>query len=148
MSLLVVCTINTKYVVVRQRSSSSVIWLMFSSVRLDRVGSACSLSLMTVRALSTGTMVNSTVTSYDTSFCPGGTSRFCSFPTNPLVLRGSFYIAQYPVHWTAKSALHFLPPLTDLFIPTPTRLLWLGSILARQQLRAKAKSLTFPPVSI
>ena len=34
-----------------------------------------------------------------------------------------FYIAQYPVHWTAQSALHFLPPLADLFIPTPTSLL-------------------------
>ena len=31
--------------------------------------------------------------------------------------KGSFYIAQYPVRWT-------LHPLTDLFIPTPTRLLW------------------------
>ena len=29
-----------------------------------------------------------------------------------------FYIALYPVHWTAQSALHF-PPLADLFIPTP-----------------------------
>ena len=38
------------------------------------------------------------------------------------VKKGSFYIAQYP-RWTAQSALHFLPPLTDLFIPTPTRLL-------------------------
>ena len=37
--------------------------------------------------------------------------------------KGSFYIAQYPVHWTAQSALHVLPPLADLFIPTPTRLL-------------------------
>ncbi len=40
--------------------------------------------------------------------------------------KGSFYIAQlgqYPVRWTAQSALHFLPPLADLFIPTPTRLL-------------------------
>ena len=37
--------------------------------------------------------------------------------------KGSFYIAQYPVHWTAQSALHFLPSLADLFIPTPTRLL-------------------------
>ena len=71
--------------VVRQRSSSSLIWLMFSTVHLDRVGSACSLSLMTVRALSRGTLVNSAVTSYDTSFCPGGTTRFCSFPTNSLV---------------------------------------------------------------
>ena len=37
--------------------------------------------------------------------------------------KGSFYIAQYPVRWTAQSALHFLPPLADLFIPTQTRLL-------------------------
>ena len=37
--------------------------------------------------------------------------------------KGSFSIAQYPVRWTAQSALHFLPPLADLFIPTPTRLL-------------------------
>ena len=38
--------------------------------------------------------------------------------------KGSFfYIAQYPVRWTAQSALHFLPSLADLFIPTPTRLL-------------------------
>ena len=31
------------------------------------------------------------------------------------------YIAQYPVGWTAQSALH-LPPLADLIIPTPTGL--------------------------
>ena len=37
--------------------------------------------------------------------------------------KGSFYIAQYLVRWTAQSALHFLPSLTDLFIPKPTRLL-------------------------
>ena len=37
--------------------------------------------------------------------------------------KGSFYIAQDPVRWTAQSALHFLPPLTDLFIPTQTRLI-------------------------
>ena len=36
--------------------------------------------------------------------------------------KGSFYIAQYPVRRTAQSALHFLPSLTDLLIPTPTRL--------------------------
>ena len=30
------------------------------------------------------------------------------------------FIAQYPVRWTAQSALHFTP---DLFIPKPTRLL-------------------------
>ena len=40
-----------------------------------------------------------------------------------MYVKGSFYIAQYPVRWTAQSALHFLPPLADLFIPTPTRLL-------------------------
>ena len=34
-------------------------------------------------------------------------------------VKGSFYIAQYPVRWTAQSASHFLPSLTDLFIPTP-----------------------------
>ena len=61
--------------------------------------------------------------------------------------KGSFYIAQYPVRWTAQSASHFLPSLTDLFIPTPF-LASPGSILARQQLRAKTKSLTFPPLSI
>ena len=38
-------------------------------------------------------------------------------------VKGRFYIAQYPVRWTAQSALHFLPSLADLFIPTPTRLL-------------------------
>ena len=37
--------------------------------------------------------------------------------------KGSFYIAQYPVRWTAQSAVHFLPSLADMFIPTPTRLL-------------------------
>ena len=58
-----------------------------------------------------------------------------------------FYIAQYPVRWTAQSASHFLPSLTDLFIPIPFSASP-GSILARQQLRAKTKSLTFPPLSI
>ena len=61
--------------------------------------------------------------------------------------KGSFYIAQYPVHWTAQSTLHFLPSLTDLFIPTPFSASP-GSILAMQQLRATTKSLTFPPLSI
>ena len=62
--------------------------------------------------------------------------------------KGSFYIAQYPVRWTAQFALHFLPSLTNLFIPTPTRLLREAFSLVRQQLRAKTKSLTFPPLSI
>ena len=56
-----------------------------------------------------------------------------------------FYIALYPVHWTAQSALHF-PPLAELFIPTPFSAS-LGSILAMQQLR-NDYSLTFPPLSI
>ena len=56
-----------------------------------------------------------------------------------------FYIALYPVHWTAQRALHF-PPLADLFIPTPFSAS-LGSILAMQQLR-NDYSLTFPPLSI
>ena len=38
-----------------------------------------------------------------------------------------FYIALYPVRWTAQSALHF-PPLADLFIPAPFSAS-LGSIL-------------------
>ena len=56
-----------------------------------------------------------------------------------------FYIALFPVRWTAQSALH-LPPLADLFIPTPFSAS-LGSILAMQQLR-NDYSLTFPPLSI
>ena len=58
-----------------------------------------------------------------------------------------FYIAEYPVRWTAQIALHFLPSLTDLFIPTPFSASP-GSILAMQQLRATTKSLAFPPLSI
>ena len=56
-----------------------------------------------------------------------------------------FYIALYPIRWTAQSALHF-PPLADLFIPTPFSAS-LGSILAMQQLR-NDYSLTFAPLSI
>ena len=56
-----------------------------------------------------------------------------------------FYIALYPVRWTAQSALHF-PPLADLFIPTPFSAS-LGSILAMQQLR-NDYPLTFSPLSI
>ena len=56
-----------------------------------------------------------------------------------------FYLALYPVHWTAQSALHF-PSLADLFIPIPFSVS-LGSILAMLQLR-NDYSLTFPPLSI
>ena len=46
-------------------------------------------------------------------------------PANPALKgKGSFYIVRYPVRWTAQSALNTLHLLTDLFIPTPTRLLW------------------------
>ena len=61
--------------------------------------------------------------------------------------KGSFYIAQSPVRWTAQSASHLFPPLADLFIPTPFSASP-GCILAMLQLRAKTKSLTFPPLSI
>ena len=61
---------------------------------------------------------------------------------------GSFYIAKYPVRWTAQSALHFLPPLAGRPVHSNTNSASPGRILARQQLRAKAKSLTFPPLSI
>ena len=61
--------------------------------------------------------------------------------------KGSFYIAQYPVHWTAQKRFTLFaspgrPVHSDTNSASP------GSILVRQQLRAKAKSLTFPPLSI
>ena len=62
-----------------------------------------------------------------------------------VIIKGSFYIVQYPFRWTAKSALHFYCPRpvhSDTNSDPP------GSILARQQLRATATSLTFPPLSI
>ena len=68
-----------------------------------------------------------------------------SFHTLPDKRKVCFYIALYPVLWTAQSALHF-PPLADLFIPTPFSASP-GSILARQQLH-NDYSLTFPPLSI
>ena len=66
-------------------------------------------------------------------------------PTLKVKVKVWFYIALYPVRWTAQSALHF-PPLADLFIPTPFSAS-LGSILAMQQLR-NDYSITFPPLSI
>ena len=44
----------------------------------------------------------------------------------------SFYIAQYPVHWTVQSALHFTP---GGHVYSDTNSASLGSILAKQQLR-------------
>ena len=58
--------------------------------------------------------------------------------------KGSFYIAQYPVRWTAQSALHFSSPGRP--VHSDTNSASPGSILARQQLRAKTKKLTFPPL--
>ena len=52
-----------------------------------------------------------------------------------------FYIAQYPVHWTAQIS-YTLPPGSP--VHSDTNSASLGSILARQQLRAKTKSLMFP----
>ena len=57
-----------------------------------------------------------------------------------------FYIAQYPVRWTAQSALRFSYPGRP--VHSDTNAASPGSMLARQQLRAKTKSLTFPPLSI
>ena len=57
-----------------------------------------------------------------------------------------FLYSAYPVLWTAQSVNTF-PPLADLFIPTPTRLQSLGSILVMQQLR-NDYSLTCPQLSI
>ena len=64
--------------------------------------------------------------------------------SNFLIGKGSFHIAQYPVHWTAQIALHCLPSLvhSDTNSASP------GSILAMQQLRATTKSLTFTTLSI
>ena len=56
--------------------------------------------------------------------------------------KGSLYIAQYPVRWTAQSASHFFLPLQTCSFRHRS------SILAKLQLRAKTKSLTFPPLSI
>ena len=53
---------------------------------------------------------------------------------------------QYPVRWTAQSALHFSSP--DRPVHSDTNSASLGSSLAMQQLRAKTKSLPCPPLSI
>ena len=37
--------------------------------------------------------------------------------------KGLSYKAQYPVRRTAQNAVHVLPSLANLFIPTPTRFL-------------------------
>ena len=68
---------------------------------------------------------------------------------NPQKLKGE---GRFYIYYSAVSSLldrserfPLFKSLTDLFNPTPFHS---GSILARQQLRAKTKSLTFPPLSI
>ena len=61
--------------------------------------------------------------------------------------KGSFYIAQYPVRWTAQSALHFFalpgrPVHSDTNSASPR------STLAMQQLLATSRSFAFQPLSI
>ena len=64
------------------------------------------------------------------------------------VKRYVFYKPQYRVRWTAQSTLipFAPPPLSDLFIPTPTRLLWEAS--AMLQLLHKDYALIFSHQSI
>ena len=61
--------------------------------------------------------------------------------------KGSFYIAQYPVRWAAQHRFTLCASPGRL-VHSDTNSASPGSILARQQLRAKAKSLIFPPLSI
>ena len=56
-----------------------------------------------------------------------------------------FYIASYPVRWTAQSSLQFSSP--DRPVHSDTNSASLGSILDMQQLHIDY-SLTFPPLSI
>ena len=60
-------------------------------------------------------------------------------------VKSSTYIAQYQVLRTVQSALHFTS-LTDLFIQTPSRLLWEASSHMLQLMR-KGCSYTYPPLS-
>ena len=61
------------------------------------------------------------------------------------VVKVCFYIAHYPVRWTAQSALHFSSPGRP--VHSDTNSASLGSILAMQQLR-NGYSPTCPPLSI
>ena len=61
--------------------------------------------------------------------------------------KGSFYIARYPVCWTAQSALTLFA-LPDRPVHSDTNSASPGSILARQKICAKTKSLTFPPSAV
>ena len=61
------------------------------------------------------------------------------------ILKVWFYIAPYPIRWTAQSALHFSSPGRP--VHSNTNSASHGSILAMQQLR-NDYSLTFPSLSI
>ena len=66
-----------------------------------------------------------------------------------LVKKGkcSFYIAQYPVRWTAQSAFTLFA-FPDRPVHSNANSASPGSILATLQLRGETKSITFPPLSI
>ena len=66
-----------------------------------------------------------------------GVTQFMNFVIE-LIKKGSFYIAPFPVRWTAQSALHSTPGTP---VHSDTNLASPGSILATQQLCAKTKSL-------
>ena len=61
-------------------------------------------------------------------------------------LKASSYIAQYPVLRTVQSALHF-SSLTDMFMQTPSQLLWEESN-HMLQIMGKDCPYTYPPLSI
>ena len=63
---------------------------------------------------------------------------------NTTATKVCFYIAQYPVRWTAQSALHFTPGRP---VHSGTNSASLGSILATQQLGAKTSHSHFNTVS-
>ena len=62
------------------------------------------------------------------------------------VKKASSYIAQYPVHRTVQSALHFTS-LTDLFTQTPSQLLWEAFSHMLQLMREDCSS-TYPLLCI
>ena len=59
--------------------------------------------------------------------------------------KGMFYIAHYPVRWTAQSSLHLSSPGRP--VHSDTNSASLGSILAMQQLRNDYSRIC-PPLSI
>ena len=62
--------------------------------------------------------------SYSMSISSGRALPVTANKRQPIQRFKRFLYRRYPVSWTAQTTLHFLPSLADLFIPTPTRLLW------------------------